>query len=320
MQRVLVTGATGFIGRRLCAALKIRGAHVQALGRSGREGPWDAFVQADLAQGTPASVLHNVDTVFHLAGKAHALSETNQDAAEYFHINTEGAHRLLDAARAAGVRRFVFFSSVKAMGEGGDACLDESADCHPETPYGRSKLAAERLVLDGDFVREPIVLRLSMVYGPTLKGNLPKMIEAIRKGHFPPLPEMGNRRSMVSVDDVVQAATLAAERNIAIGQTYIVTDGQACSSRQVYEWICEALGKKIPNWKIPLPVFKGLAKIGDGVGCLRGRRFIFDSDALEKLTSSSWYCSDKIERELGFASNYRLRDSLPKIVHHLVQQ
>jgi len=187
---VLVTGATGFIGRRLCAVLKQHGSHVRALGRGERDGLWNRFIRADLAQGVPADALHDVDTVFHLAGKAHALSETSQDEAEYFRINTEGTRRLLEVAGEAGVRRFVFFSSVKAMGEGGDACLDESAACCPETPYGKSKLAAEHLVLNGGYVPEPVVLRLSMVYGPTRKGNLPRMIEAVARGRFLPLPEI----------------------------------------------------------------------------------------------------------------------------------
>ncbi len=313
----LITGATGLIGRELCAALKARCVHVRALGRQQVDGP-DAFFRADLTRGVPVDALHDVDTVFHLAGKAHALSETQQDEDEYFRINTEGTQKLLEAAKEAGIRRFIFFSSVKAMGEGTDSHtpLNESAGCHPETPYGKSKLEAERLVLEGGYIPEPVVLRLSMVYGPTRKGNLPRMIESIHKGQFPPPPETGNKRSMVHVDDVVQAAILAAERDTAIGQTYIVTDGQGCSTRQIYEWICEALGKKVPDWEIPMPVFKGLAKIGDGIGRLRGCRFAFDSGALEKLTGSAWYNPDQIERELGFAPKHHLRDSLPEIVRY----
>ncbi|MDQ7010672.1 MAG: NAD-dependent epimerase/dehydratase family protein, partial [Mariprofundaceae bacterium] len=226
--------------------------------------------------------------------------------------NTEGTRRLLEAAKAAGARRFVFFSSVKAMGEGGPGCLDETAGCRPETAYGKSKLAAERLVLEGGFVPEPVVLRLSMVYGPATKGNLPKMIEAVRKGRFPPLPETGNKRSMVHVDDVVAAALLAAEKPAAAGQTYIVTDGKAYSTRRMYEWVCEALDKPVPSWHIPVPALKALARMGDVIGRVRGRRFMFDSDALAKLTGSAWYDSGKICRELGFEAGIHLHEALRK--------
>ena len=279
------------------------------------EGPWNEVILFDLAtQILPEDALAGVDTVFHLAGKAHALSETRQDEAEYFRINTEGTSTLLEAARNAGVRRFVFISSVKVIGEGGDVYQNETVTCRPETPYGKSKLAAERLVLEGGYVPEPVVLRLSMVYGPSRKGNLPRMIEAVAKGRFPSLPEVGNRRSMVHVEDVVQAARLAAEKPAAVGQTYIVTDGQACSTRQLYEWICEALDKPVPAWTIPIGLLKVLAKVGDGFGRARGRRFVFDSDALDKLIGSACYSSEKIERELGFRARQSLRSALPEIV------
>jgi len=209
---------------------------------------------------------------------------------------------------------------VKAMGEGGPDCLDESVACHPETPYGRSKLAAERLVLEGGYVSEPVVLRLSMVYGPTDKGNLPRMIEAAMKGRFPPLLETDNKRSMVHVDDVIAAALLAAEKPEAAGQIYIVTDGETYSTRLIYEWICEALDKPVPSWSIPMPVLRGLARVGDGIGNLRGKRFMFDSAALEKLTGSAWYDAGKISRELGFEAGIHLHEALPDLVRFLRDQ
>jgi len=314
-QLALITGASGFIGRVLCQKLREQSVRVRAGMRQMSEGPWDEVVTFDLArQKLPEDAMAGVDTIFHLAGKAHALSETCQDEEDYFRINVEGTSILLEAARVAGVRRFVFISSVKAMGEGGDACQDESVTCRPETPYGKSKLAAERLVLEGGYVPEPVVLRLSMVYGSSRKGNLPRMIEAVAKGRFPPLPEVGNQRSMVHVEDVVQAALLAAEKPAAVGQTYIVTDGHTCSTRQLYEWICEALDKSVPVWTIPPGLLKVLAKVGDGIGHVRGRRFVFDSDALDKLIGSACYSSKKIQRELGFRPTKELGPGLREIV------
>lgn len=310
----LVSGASGFIGQNLCRHLRERGVGIRALMRHECQGPWNEVLVADLAASLPDKVLQGVDTVFHLAGKAHALSETRQEEAEYHAINTAGTQRLLEACQAEGVQRFVLFSSVKAMGEGGMACLDEGADIPPETPYGRSKLEAERLVLNGGYVPHPVVLRLSMVYGPIEKGNLPRMIHAIAKGRFPPLPELRNQRSMVHVDDVVRAAMLVAERPESAGGTYILTDGQAYSTRQMYEWICGALGKSIPAWYVPTFALRLLAMLGDGIGTLRGKRFVIDSDALEKLVGSACYSSDLIQKDLGFKPERNLQESLGEIV------
>ncbi|NIQ02301.1 MAG: NAD-dependent epimerase/dehydratase family protein [Nitrospinaceae bacterium] len=305
------------LGRPLCSSLHSQGWKVIALNRTLEMGPWDESIQVDLASHEKFSIPSDIDVVYHLAGKAHALSETRQDEEEYFRINAEGTRRILEAAKARGVRRFVFFSSVKAMGEGGPDCFDESAPCHPVTPYGKSKLEAERMVLEGNYVPEPVVLRLTMVYGPTHKGNLPRMIDAVSKGRFPPIPEFGNKRSMVHVQDVAQAALLAAEKPEATGQTYLVTDGRPCSTRELYEWICQALDKPVPTWRIPKGVFCGLAKLGDGIGKILGRRFPFDSDTLEKLAGSARYDSQKIVRELGFQAKYHLRESLPEIIQFL---
>ena len=313
----LVTGSTGMLGRPLCRTLHSHGLKVLAMTRMQEFGPWDDTLVRDLDNLDPGDMPEGIDTVFHLAGKAHALSESRQDEDEYFRINTEGTRKVLEAAKSVGVRRFVFFSSVKAMHEGGPECLDEASPCLPVTPYGKSKREAERLVLEESYIPEPVVLRLSMVYGPSPKGNLPRMIESVAKGHFPPIPEFGNQRSMVHVEDVVQAALLAAERPEAIGQTYLVTDGQPYSSRELYEWICQALGKPIPGWRIPEGVLRGLAKIGDAIGMVRGRRFMFDSDTLEKLSGSAYYSSQKIEQELKFRAKHHLQDSLPEIIKFL---
>lgn len=313
-----VTGAGGFIGHHLCLALKAHSQTIVSGQRHAVDGPWERTILFDLEGRTVSpNELQGISCVFHLAAKAHALGEVHQDEQEYFRINVTGTRKLLESSKAAGVRRFVLFSSVKAIGEGSSWNLSESADCHPETPYGRSKLEAERMLLEGGYVPEPVVLRLPMVYGPTHKGNLPQMIKSVAKGYFPPLSHAGNKRSMVHVDDVVQAALLAAEKKKAAGKTYIVTDGQAYSTRQIYEYICHALDKPIPKWSVPIGILRILAKSGDAIGRVRRQRFMFDSDALDKLIGSAWYTSEKCERELGFHPRKELHSSLPGIVSKL---
>lgn len=312
---IAVTGATGFIGQILCFALKQQGEGFRVIGRR-KSGFGVNYVSWDFCERPRHGMLDNIDTVFHLAGKAHALAETKQDTDEYFRINTEATELLLQACKQQGVKTFVYFSSVKAVGDI-EGVMDESVSAEADTPYGQSKWAAEKLVLEGGFVPNPVVIRPSMVYGDTVKGNLSKMILAIQAGKFPPLPEFGNRRSMVHVDDVVRAAMLLAGHAEAAGQIYIVTDGEMYSTRQMYEWICETLHKPVPGWSVPLGVLNVLASAGDMIGALRGSRFMFDSEALDKLTGSAYYSSAKIQHELGFKPQHTLRQSLPEIAHYL---
>jgi nucleoside-diphosphate-sugar epimerase len=321
VKQVLVTGAGGFIGQHLVDRLLEQGSIVRALVRPGANLPdWGRHV--DVVEGdihdfhAMNRAAAGVDTVFHLAGKTHALSEVEQDEAGYHNVNVDGTRNVLEGAVARGVSRVVFFSSVKAMGEETEECLDESGKALPSTAYGRSKLAAERLVLDcGKRAGLHVVcLRLPLVYGPGNKGNLFRMIAAIDRGFFPPLPPVRNRRSMVHVTNVVEAALLTATSPAANGQCYIVTDGRPYSTRELYEKICHGLGKRIPQWSISIGVLRVLGHMGDAAGRIRGKRFVFDSDALEKLIGSAWYSSDKLFRELGYRPSITFEGALPELV------
>ncbi|OAI02374.1 NAD-dependent dehydratase [Methylomonas methanica] len=316
MTRALVTGASGFIGSQLCQALMNQGYAVRTCSRAGH-GPDNIAFDFAKPGACPAELCSGIDVVFHLAGKAHALAENRQDAAEYREVNTEGTRKLLEAAQQAGVKSFVFFSSVKAVGDSSSQPMDETLNEPASDPYGLSKYDAEQLVLHGGYTPHPVVLRLSMVYGDTGKGNLPRMIKAVRRGIFPPLAESGNQRSMVHVEDVIASALLAAEKPEAAGQIYIVTDQQSYSTRQIYDAIRAALGKSPVAWSVPMPLLASLASLGDGFGRLTGRRFPIDSDSLEKLTGSAWYSSAKIGRELGFQPRHTLWKALPDIIRHL---
>lgn len=316
MKKVLITGANGFIGQVLVNQLLAQGIAVKALVRNKGINPAVESVALDLIEDWAVNPCEGVDTVFHLAGKAHALAEIAADDLEYQLINTETTRKLLDAAKQAKAERFIFFSSVKAVGDT-SILQDETNQTQPDTPYGQSKRDAENLVLHGDYVPHSVVIRPCMVYGLSAKGNLPRMILAIKRGFFPPLPEVHNHRSMVHVEDLVNAAILAAQNPKAAGQVYIVSDGQDYSTRQLYELICRALKKRPLPFHIPVCLLKGLAKIGDKIGRIRGRRFMFDSDALDKLLSSAWYSSAKIETELNFRSKQNLPNALAEIVGYL---
>lgn len=275
-------------------------------------------VVADLTEVTSLDRLcDGVDTVFHLAGYAHSADANgDSDAAIHRRVTVEGTRALLDRARRAGVKRFVYVSSVKAMGEGSEECIDETVMALPVTEYGRAKFEAEQLVLalGCDRGMHVCVLRLPLVYGPGIKGNLLKMIMAIDSGRFPPLPEVHNKRSMVHVDDVVQALRLAVENPKANGEVYLVTDGRAYSTHEIYVFIRRALGKTELSWTVPLGALRAVAHIGDVIGHIRARPFFFNSIMLNKLLGSVWYSSGKIERDLEFKPTKTLEATLPAII------
>ena len=140
------------------------------------------------------------------------------------------------------------------------------------------------------------------------------MISAIDRGIFPPLSEVGNCRSMVHVSNVVEGAILAATNPVANGQCYIVTDSRPYSTRELYEMICRGLGKRVSRWHVRLEALRILGRVGDFIGRVRGRRFLFDSDALNKLIGSARYSSEKISRELGYHPSITFEEALPELI------
>lgn len=265
----------------------------------------------------PASLhmaCEGVETVFHCAGYAHAFASSDPDA--HWRINFEGTRNLLAAAGEAGVRRFVFLSSVKAMAEPGDACADEDWPGEPVTPYGRAKRAAEELVLEvgAKFGMHVVNLRLAMVYGRGGRGNLERMARGIRAGWFPPLPETGNRRSLVHVDDVVAAIRLVAVNTAAKGKTYIVADPHAYSGREIYDTICVALRKPLPNRRIPVKLLRLGGRLGDMAATVVHKPMPFNSEIVARLLDSSCYSPARIERELGWRAKVSLRTGVEEML------
>ena len=253
----LVTGANGFIGRNLCETLQKQGVTVRALLRRDIKGPWDEVIISDLVTNDlPSETLENVETVFHLAGKAHAVNEINNSQDDYNPVNVGGTQKLLAAAASAGVQNFIFCSSIKAMGEGGYYPQKESDPALPVTFYGKSKLEAEMLVIKAHGIPHTSVFRPAMVYGPNNPGNLDRMIKAISKGFFPPLPKLENKRSMVHVDDVISAALLLKNNEKANRQVYNVTDGEYYSTSDIVQWIRADLGLSPHKLETPLFLLK----------------------------------------------------------------
>lgn len=312
----LVSGGQGFIGGRLVKELVSEGAPCRWMARNKCQG--GGVVVVDLADkfGLTAACT-GVDRVFHCAGYAHAFSSlSDSDASWHWKVNYEGTRNLLEAAGQAGVRRFVFLSSVKAMAEPGEVCVDEEFSDQPETAYGQSKLAAEEAVLEAGkrYGMHVVNLRLAMVYGAGGRGNLERMGRLIQRGRFPPLPETGNHRSLVHVDDVVAAMRLAADDERANGRTYIVASPEAPSGRELFDALREAQGMPVCRWSVPEAVLRLAGRVGDGVEHLTRRRMPLDSEVVMRLLDSAWYSPARIERELGWRARVSLAAGLREML------
>lgn len=303
----LVTGATGFIGRRLLRAGDV--ALVRALRGLPQERVGDLLDPVSLERACAG-----VDTIFHCAGYAHAFASSDPDT--HRRVNFEGTRNLVEAAGRSGARRFVFLSSVKAMAEPGDDCVGEDWPGEPVTPYGRAKRAAELAVLEAGakYGMHVANLRLAMVYGRGGGGNLDRMARGIRAGWFPPLPETGNRRSLVHVDDVVAAMRLVAESPAANGRTYIVAAARAWSGREIYDALRAVLQKPTLRWQVPAGLLRAGGIAGDALGTLLRRPLPFSSEVVERLLGSACYSPARIERELGWRARVGLEEGLREMI------
>jgi UDP-glucose 4-epimerase len=315
VKRALVTGCSGFIGTHLVNTLISTGTYVRGLSRqTDWHHPGVEVFHADLTRPeTLEGAAKGIDTILHAAGHAHA---TTADADLHRQTTLEGTRNLLAESERSKVGTFVFISSVKAMAEPGDRCIDETARDQPEDEYGKSRRQAEDLVLDAGrrTGMHVSILRPTLVYGPGCKGNLAKLLRWIDTGIFPPVPDTGNKRSMVDVRDLINAILLAAEKDSASGKTFIITDNQNYSTRRIYNAMRESLGKPLPSGSVPIWLLRVLGRLGDGIEALLGRSMFYNSAMCSRLLDSACYRSGFAHTELGFHPKYRFEDALPDIV------
>lgn len=311
LRRALVTGATGFVGSRLVPALVASGVEVVGCSRSPQATAGVRWITLGLPGAPPPEALAGVDVVFHLAARAHAVAESRADERLYAQVNEEGTVAVARAAIDAGVRRFVLASSVKAMRPPGPGAMAEDDPGMPDDPYGLSKRNAEagaRAAAEGSGM-DVVVLRPALVYGPGVKGNLATLLETLRNGRRPPLPDVQNRRSLIGLRDLVKAAELCAVRPEAAGRTYVVTDGEAYSTGRIVDALARGLGvDATPRMRVPMPALRAAARAGDLAARMSGRRVPFDSGVLDRLVGDAEYTSARIGAELGFEPSVVLED------------
>jgi len=334
--KVLITGASGFIGNPLCDKLRDAGHGVVACSRSRVDRP--GIFYAPLPELGPRAdlrdVLQGMDAVVHLAGKAHVTSQKADAETEqsYFRINAEGAKVLAHQSAAAGVRHLVFLSSCHAV----KAESDKPISCHnepkPVSAYGRSKLAAEQAIqeeLAGSLCTWTI-LRPPLVYGPGNKANFGLLLKLVKTGIPLPLASVRNRRSFIYVENLVDLITFCLSNAKAFGKVYLPSDGEDLSTAQLIEKIWKAEtgtgGEAGDGPKANLSRRQAQAKpeyIGDACAAPCGARlFPFPPSILKaagrlpglgvlrKLTSSLYVDSEPIRHDLGWTPPFTMEEGL----------
>lgn len=305
---VVVTGANGFIGRALCRTLVENGHRVTGVVRRAGAAPAgvDEYVYAghefaDIGAHWPAAP-GAVDCVVHLAARVHVMNDSTSDPDAAFRaMNVDGTLRVAEASHRHGVGRIVFVSSIKAIAEvDGGRPLSETTVAHPEDPYGRSKRDAEVLLRQfGDTTGlETVIVRPPLVYGPEVRANFVRMMDAVARGMPLPLGSISARRSIVYVDNLADALLQCIIDPRAAGECFHVADDDAPSVAGLLRLVGDVLCK--PARLLPVPA-TALRMIGK----LTGR-----SAAVGRLTSSLQLDTSRIRRVLGWRPPYTTREGL----------
>jgi nucleoside-diphosphate-sugar epimerase len=252
--RVLVTGATGFVGSALLPELRSRGWQVRAATRGPVAGlAVETVAVGDIGEDTGWSeALEGVRAVVHLAAHVHPPGRDGPDGdAVHFRVNAAGTGRLAEAAVAAGVRRFVFVSSVKAVADGG--VVTDGSPPRPGSAYGRSKLEGERALerIAGRTGMEAVVLRPPLVYGPGVGANFLRLLRACRRGLPLPLGAVRNRRSLIHVANLADAVATCLSHPRATGHRFLVHDGPTPSTPELVAALRASFG--LPPRLVPVP-------------------------------------------------------------------
>lgn len=305
---VLVTGATGAIGPSVVRAFQEGGYSVRTLSIDAPDGcllppGTDVRVGDVCDRQTVRSAVAGADVVVHLAALLHRFDDAGNLGARYERVNVGGTENVIYAATVQSVRRVVFLSTIAVYGPSSEQLIDEDTPPRPDTPYGQSKLAAERVVLSATSGGQGIgtVLRPAAAYGSRVKGNYRRLALAIAKRRFIRLGACANRRTLVHDRDLANAAVLAAAHPAASGAVFNVSDGHIHALAEIIDAIYRAVGRRPPRVHLPIAVAR-VAIAGCESACrIAGIRPPVTRTVLEKYTEDIAVDGSLIQRSLGFA-------------------
>ncbi len=261
-KRILVTGATGFVGQRLCQILVKQGYVVRQAVRHSRQGqlierlPSEYVVIGDIKESADWSqALEGVDGIIHLAGRAHIMREHVVDPlVAYRQVNVTGTAMLAKAAVLSGVKRVVFVSSIKVNGESTrDRPFTPDDVPAPDDAYGLSKWEAEQELqrIARDTRLEVAIVRPPLVYGPGVKGNLLTLLRWVARGLPLPVGGCTNARSLVGLDNLVDLLVRCVSHPQAVGQVFLAGDGEDMSTRDLVKRVATAMKRKVALITLP---------------------------------------------------------------------
>jgi len=307
IKKILVTGAGGFIGSAFCTKILAEGWQVRGTFRSesdvsrlpdGVEAVSIGSIDSDTKWD---DALAGINTVVHLAARVHVMDDTYSDPlAEYRKVNVEGTKCLAVAAANAGVKSFIFISSVKVNGEGRASAYTEDDEEAPVDPYGISKWEAEQELhkISQTTGIEVVILRPPLVYAPGVKANFLRLVKLTKFGIPLPLGCIKNRRSLIYIGNLIDAIITCMTNPNAAGKTYIVSDGEDVSTPELIRRIGAALGKRA--LLLPAPVW-----IMKMAGRITGKY-----DEVERLVGSLTVDISKICRELEWKPPFSMEHGL----------
>lgn len=266
--KILVTGASGFVGHALCAELLAQQYDVLAAARTDIDvlGCKPLIVSNVDANTVWASALADIDVVVHLAARVHVMNDTSADPlAEFRQVNVDGTLNLARQAARAGVKRFIFVSSVKVNGEQTDTgkpFVEDTAP-NPQDAYGISKLEAEQglLRIAQETGMEVVIIRPPLVYGAGVKANFASMMRAVKRGIPLPLGAIHNQRSFVYVGNLVSMIMCCINHPAAANQVFLVSDGHDVSTTELLRACASALGVSARLLPVPQKLLEWSAAV-----------------------------------------------------------
>ena len=328
--KLLISGASGFIGKHLLAELLKHEFEIRAAVRIPDDLPCPTFVLGKIDGTTNWSdSITGCDAVIHLAAYAHVTNPAKIDKALLHKTNVEGTARLAQEAAKAGVKHFIFISSTGAMADSSNKVLCSDAPCSPTTLYGQSKLMAEKEMkcIACKYGMALTIIRPPLVYGPGNPGNMQRLLKLISSGIPLPLASVGNRRSFIYVENLVDVIVACLGNPIAFGKIYLPSDGKDVSTPELISKIAKAnqsfkyseftqeeKAEKLKCGKLKYDVSARLFPFPENI--LKALGLLPGLGALRKLTSSLYVDSEPVREDLGWIPRFTMEEGLRRTLKY----